>query len=595
MPQSILGASAVIMRTYAEHRHGGACYHDRVRSVWVLAVAVALLATTGVERPGGVRLASGEPYIVDIRAHTQLSLTSIKTLDPTSVEVVGYLRDKLTGQGIANQEVTLGLGTERKLVMTGPDGGFTIVMPAAPGTVQVSLDFHGDDRLEKADPLSVTTDPMRSPVALELVKTIDDPAGARLRITTTSEGKDILLPVALDIASVTGATWKKLRNVNSGEEFVLSRREAGGAGTYRLRAQYAGDDAHQSALAVVTIEMASSSQTTMSVSSTKLAFEDDLVVTGTVTDDDKQPLKSAVTLMSGDRRLAQGTTNASGAYRFEIEAELIGHGQFGIQVQAEPGVSFLKGSRSNPEVIRIAPPQPVPVAYTIAAFAATALAAGGFFAARSKPWRRLRRPQSPAEVPSERGELEVPHGGLVTAKPGVVATLRRPSDDGFAGVVRETVRGRPVEDAVVVLTLGDRERTTRTSADGSFAIEKLEAGEWRAEASSTGHITERFTVSIPHRGELRGVRVDLVPVRERVFQLYRRAAEPVLPEARLWGIWSPRQIVDHVRSKRQSPALAELTDFVEEIYFSGRLAEETVLPQAEGRVTRALDERAGVR
>jgi hypothetical protein len=88
------------------------------------------------------------------------------------------------------------------------------------------------------------------------------------------------------------------------------------------------------------------------------------------------------------------------------------------------------------------------------------------------------------------------------------------------------------------------------------------------------------------------VRVDLVPVRERVFQLYRRAAEPVLPESRLWGIWSPRQIVDHVRSKRPSPALADLTDFVEEIYFSPRLAAEEVLPQAGERVDRAIQERA---
>ena len=99
-------------------------------------------------------------------------------------------------------------------------------------------------------------------------------------------------------------------------------------------------------------------------------------------------------------------------------------------------------------------------------------------------------------------------------------------------------------------------------------------------------------MSIPHRGELRGVRVDLVPVRERVFQLYRRAAEPVLPEPRLWGVWSPRQIVDHVRSKRPSPALAELTDFVEEIYFSPRTAAESVLAQASERVDRAINERA---
>jgi hypothetical protein len=80
-------------------------------------------------------------------------------------------------------------------------------------------------------------------------------------------------------------------------------------------------------------------------------------------------------------------------------------------------------------------------------------------------------------------------------------------------------------------------------------------------------------------------------VRERVFQLYRRAAEPVLPEPRLWGIWSPRQIVDHVRSKRPSPELAKLTDFVEEVYFSSRLADEAMVPDASERVDRAIRER----
>src|SRR5262249_59158456 len=105
-------------------------------------------------------------------------------------------------------------------------------------------------------------------------------------------------------------------------------------------------------------------------------------------------------------------------------------------------------------------------------------------------------------------------------------------------------------------------------------------------------LTELFSVAIPHRGGLRGVRVDLVPVREKVFQLYRKAAEPILPEPRLWGIWSPRQIVDHVRTKRPSPALADLTDFVEEIYFSPRLTSEGVLPQASECVDRAIHERA---
>src|SRR5262249_16651734 len=184
-------------------------------------------------------------------------------------------------------------------------------------------------------------------------------------------------------------------------------------------------------------------------------------------------------------------------------------------------------------------------------------------------------------------------GGLVIAKPGVMSTLRRPNDDGISGAVRDTVRGRPIADATVRIIYSEaNSRSIETASDGTFVIEKLMSGEHQLEAPAAGHVTERFTVTIPHRGELRGVRIDLVPVRERVFQLYRRAAEPVLPEARLWGIWSPRQIVDHVRTKRPSPALAELTDFVEEVYFSNRQHAETVLPHASERVDRAIRERA---
>jgi hypothetical protein len=212
--------------------------------------------------------------------------------------------------------------------------------------------------------------------------------------------------------------------------------------------------------------------------------------------------------------------------------------------------------------------------------------------ARAKPWHRLRRPAPPAELPVNTPPDEQVEGGLVVARPGLVSTLRRPSDDGFSGVVRDTVRGRPVADAVVRLRLHGTDREVRTGPDGNFTFDLLAPGDWLADVVAPGHVTERFVVSIPHRGELRGVRVDLVPVRERVFQLYRRAAEPSLPEPRLWGVWSPRQIVDHVRSRRPTPALAELTDFVEEVYFSSRLAGEDLLPSTNERVDRAIREHA---
>jgi len=562
----------------------GTCYHAWVR--WVVFICLVM----GVAEAGPT---------VEIRAQTQLSLSGVKKMDDGRVMVTGKLQDKLTGTEIPGESVTVTIGGVSATGTTEGDGSFRIPVPSdGEGQQEVTLTFGGAQRLEKATPLTVKTDPAKMQIELNIVKLGDDLAGARLRVE--AKGDDTMmvpgLPLQLEIGAVDQDKLRPRGTVGSGEEFVLTRKDAGGPGAYRLRAIFPGDDTKQGAIATQTLELDSNTTTTMKVSTTSLAFEDDLVVTGKVLDDDEKPVShAAVTLVSGDRRLAQGATTEQGTYRFEVEGEIIGQGQFGIQVQADPGKPFIRSSRSNPEIVRIAAPQPVPVSWTVAAFLATAIAAGGFFAARNKPWRRLRRPAPPAEVPSEEGEIEQQAGGLVIAKPGVVATLRRPHDDGFSGVVRDTVRGRPVEGAVVIVVLGDVERSIRTLADGSFAIDKLQIGEWRAEVAAPGYVTERFAVTIPHRGELRGVRVDLVPVRERVFQLYRRAAEPVLPESRLWGIWSPRQIVDHVRSKRPSPALADLTDFVEEIYFSPRLAGETVLPQASERVDRAIHERAARR
>ncbi|HEX5061096.1 MAG TPA: carboxypeptidase regulatory-like domain-containing protein [Kofleriaceae bacterium] len=542
-----------------------------------------------------VQLAEAGPT-VEIRAQTQLSLGKVKKRDGGMVEVTGHLNDKLTGTGIAGASVSVSIGNFSNTGTTGEDGSFAIELPGDDGPQEVRLEYQGGRSLEKAVPLTVTTDPAKQQLELEIAMIGPDPAGAKLKINAKGDDGGAFVPVKLEIGTVDSQKLRSLRTVDSGTEFVLARKDVGGAGQYRLRATFVGDDMRAGAIATSTVMLDSNTTTSMNLSTTKLAFEDELVITGKVLDDDGAPVEhAAVTLVSGDRRLAQAATTDRGTYRFEVEGEIIGQGQFGIQVQSDPGKPFIRSSRSNPELVRVAAPAPVPVSYTIAAFLATAIAAGGFFAARNKPWRRLRRPAPPAEVPSQEGEIEQLQGGLVVAKPGVVATLRRPHDDGFSGVVRDTVRGRPVVDAVVILVLGEQERSIRTQADGSFTIDKLPVGEWRAEVAAPGYVTERFAVTIPHRGELRGVRIDLVPVRERVFQLYRRAAEPVLPETRLWGIWSPRQIVDHVRSKRPSPALADLTDFVEEIYFSPRLAAETVLSQASEQVDRAIHERAARR
>jgi hypothetical protein len=528
---------------------------------------------------------------VEIKAKTQLQFSRARLTASGEVEVTGQLLDQLTGDGISDQRVTVTFGGATASATTGNDGTFTAMLPAAGGPADITLSFPGADRLDASNLPAVTVDPAKSQVQLRIGKVRDEPGGARLRITATVEDTQAALPVKVELAPSGTTRYTALPDVMSGDDFVVTRKQAGGPGLHHVRASFPGDDAHQPAKIDGTLELTSKTKTTLTLSTTSLAYEDDLVARGKVTDEDGQGVpKAAVALVSGDRRLAQAVTGEDGSYKFSVEGQIFGEGRRGVQVQADPGTSYVQPSVSAPLTVLVAPPQPVPVSYTVAAFVATALAAGGFFAARTKPWRRLRRRVPPAEQASS-DAVEQMKGGLVVARPGIVSTLRRAADTGFSGVVRDTVRGRPVPQAIVRLVFGGSEREVRTTIDGSFAIDDLALGDWSAEVAAAGHVTEKFTVSIPHRGELRGVRVDLVPVRERVFQIYRRAAEPLLPESRLWGIWSPRQIVDHVRGKRPSPALADLTNFVEEIYFSPRLAEEGVLQTASERVDEAVRER----
>ena len=589
-----------------------ACYDEGVRWTALIVPCMVPCAVLGVL----AATAAADPHRVEIRAQTRLALDRVRLIGDDQAEIRGQLLDSLTGDGVAGQVVTIQVGQDGATVpaTTGPDGRFRVTAPVAPGPQAIDLTYRGSALIEGSQ-LRETTDPSRAQVALT-IDVEEAPGGLQVTVRATADDRPVELPIALSVGPTDG-TLALLPAATSATPYLLTRKAAGGPGPRRLRAEFVGDGTRQAATAERTVELTVATTTTIQLSAPRIAYEDDLVVSGKVVErsetgggdpdgsaggaggkaprgiaEDGPPVaRAAVTLTSGERRLAQGATGEDGSYRFRVEGQILGQGQWGLQVQADPGKPSIRPSRSPPQIVRVSAPQPVPVSYTIAAFLATACAAGGFFAARARPWHRLRRPAPPAEMPVH-GALDEPlDGGLVVARPGLVSTLRRASDDGFSGAVRDAVRGRPVADAAVRLRLGDLHRAVTTGADGSFALEGLALGEWSAQVEAPGHVTETFVVSIPHRGELRGVRVDLVPVRERVFQLYRRAAEPLLPEPRLWGVWSPRQIVDHVRGKHPTPALAELTDFVEEVYFSPRVAEETVLPVASERVDRAIRER----
>lgn len=550
-----------------------------------LGLAVAAAWTAGPAPP-----AVAAP-VVSIRARTDVQLRAVRRRDDGLVTVTGAVIDRATSQGVGGLEVGVVVAGRRHAAVTAQDGSFVVVVAPPEGAdgrlLDVELAFDGDERFDPATLAERQVDPTRAPVDLTLELTTTE-TGVSITADARADGVAAELPVTLRFTPA-GADAPHLEvPARSGRAVAVRRSDLFGPGPRRVRARFDGDPARGPASAELTFDLTSGTVIDLALAADEVAYEGAIRARGQVVDDDGLPVaRATVALVAGDRRLGATTTGSDGRWRLDVSAELLGNGRHSLQAAVEASARWHRSSRSGVAFVTVGERRPAPVGITLAATAATALLALGFILGRRRPWRRAAPPPPPGPT-----EVEVT-GGLEPARPSLVSTLRRASDHGFAGTVRDAVRGRPLPAAELLLTLDAEVRHAIADAAGRFAVEALPAGEWRVRVASPGHVTEHLTLTIPHRGELRGARVDLVPVRERIFTLYRRAALPALPSPELWGIWSPRQIVEHVRGGAPPVRLAELTAFVEEAYFSARVPDEALLPAAEAKVAAALAERAG--
>jgi hypothetical protein len=555
------------------------------RLVLILVCALAVAPSLRVEP------AEAAP-VISIRARTDAQLRTVRRRDDGFIAVTGALVDRASTQGIGGLDVAVTVSGVRHDAITSQDGSFDVLAAPADGAVDVEIRFAGDDRFDPAELIERGIDPSRAPVDMS-IEVSTTPLGALVTVETRADGQRVELPVALRFSAADAPEPHVDLTARSGNPVMVKRADILGPGPKRVRARFAGDGGHGPASAEATFELTTGTQVDIALGGDTVAFEGTIRARGTVTDDDGKPVaRAAVALVarlpSGEeRRLGAATTGPDGKYRIDAAADLLGTGKHSLQAVVEASERWRRSNRSNPAFITVGTRRPAPVGITIAAFAATALVALGFVVGRRRPWRKAEPPPAPSPAIAE------VKGGLEQARASIVSTLRRAHDHGFAGLVRDAVRNRPIAAAEILLTLGAEVRRSESTDDGRFAIEELTPGEWSVRVASPGHVSEHFTLSIPHRGELRGARIDLVPVREKIFMLYRRAALPILPSPDLWGIWSPRQIVDHVRARTPPVRMAELTSFVEEAYFSARTPDETMLPTAEAKVAAALAERAG--
>ncbi|HEU5055821.1 MAG TPA: carboxypeptidase regulatory-like domain-containing protein [Kofleriaceae bacterium] len=565
--------------------------------------------------------AAGTPPVVAIRARTAVTLDPVQRQEG-GVRVSGLVHERGSLEPVPYAPVTIGFDDQVQSAVAEMDGRFTLFFPTSGGRHRLQVSFRGDERFDPAETAIPDFDVSKRPIRVEVrgPETHSRQEGPLpLSIFAQNETDPVAVQVDVHYGPADADQLEKVSTVftdaRGSAEVSIAAARLGPPGAKRVEVRFAGDDAFDRAAGQTTLLLRSATALTFEPDSRTIGFEGRLRGRGVLKDDLGQGIAGQLVSLSVDgapaatpegggdtpaatekRTVDDAMTAADGSFVLEARASELGPGSFRVQAVFDSTAPHLDDRRSTPVQVVVAERRPVPVAWSLAAFAFTAGALVAFVALRRRPWTRWvdkLRGETAASAAQPGAQGAPPHTGLALARPGLAATLRRPHDFGFSGLVADAIDGKPIAGArVEVAEPGAEARVASTDEEGRFSLEDLPAGLLRAEVSCKGYVRESFALTIPHRGELRDARVDLLPVRERIFALYRGAAEPLLPRPELWGVWTPRQIVDHVRAARPAGALGALTDYVEEKYFSGRTPDEDEIPIAVERVRAAQVEAA---
>lgn len=528
---------------------------------------------------------------IEVRARPMVQITEVRQLASQRVRIAGQVLDRDTGGPLAATRITIHYGEADSVVTTDSAGGFATEMPQT-DVDEARFEVAAAPFVDRVEVKSVIA-PEKSALQLR-IQAVADHEGAVLTVVPLLDGTPasppLHLPVLLHIERVSPvpAAERSLATLTTESPTPVTRAAVGGAGTVRVRVSFSGDDIYQPASAEITLDFRVTPQPELKLAAANepVPFESTVRPQLVVTDGATPLAGLAVTLYAGTRRIDQRRTNAKGRASFAVEAQSLGMGQVGLWARVEAD-GVIESASSAPVVILVSPPQPLPLRTTLLAFAATATAALLFFALRrhvkwsARP-KRVRHTDSADRLTAT----------TTLGKPSLRQRLSAAAQRDFGGTIRDRIRQRPVPDATIHLDAPGGGIALAGNPLGEFATTDLPERAYAVTITAPGYMPYSMRMAVPHRGEFSQVTLELLPVREHAFALYRKIAEPLLPAQQRWGTWSPRQIVQFVRAKQPAPQLAALTDLVEKIYFSQHATAVEHLSDLERLAASALAERA---
>jgi len=527
--------------------------------------------------------------VIHVRARLRIDLDAVERV-PGGVLVHGSLRDDASDEPVAGRVVAVSLEGPsfwHYAEPTGPDGSFRWRVPLPLGTYRLHIGAGGGEDYVAPTAIDRTLDVgLRTPtVTLQLPARVAAHAAAMHVVVEAHETDGMGPPRAYEgrVRLRVGGEPRGDVPVEDGHaDFDLPGPFGRAGNRIEVTAEIPEDEERNGALVSKSVLLTTTSQLALGATPARLSPVESLAVTGALRDDDGPIAGAEVVLgIENGADLATFTTDEHGVFDGEIRGRDLPGGAAFIEARYRPREEWRDGSVSPTVPIDVLPAPPAAVWPYVISPLVTLLAALVAFFARDRRWRRwfavARRVRRRGTVPASTTP------GLAESRRGILSSLRRP-DHGLSGVVVDAADDRPIPTATLVARPADSvPRAATVDEHGRFAFEELPAGELIVSVAAPGYVSEHFTRALPHRGELRGARVRLVPVRARIFDAWRRAAAPLSPAGRAVETMTPRELLAHVERKRLVPheRLAALTALVESAVWGARAPSAEDLTAAE--------------
>lgn len=527
---------------------------------------------------------------INVRSPSQVEISAKKTPEGTTVLVV--LQDNLNGN-LEGQAVTLQLTPVDGIGGSYEDDKFiyggVAEFPLEPLLASKRLRFTsykaravfpGNDLYEQAS-AEAQIDITKDTPTLEIEATSElalDETEAILIARLTLLGKPI--PGALISLSGIKAPKSEATDESGEATFTFSPRELPLEGPNTIIIRFPGGDLYNPIETRRTMSLVAPVTVTLS-GPRSVSADEDLELSGSLMTPRGALSKKGVAFFAQisqgeERPLGNTVTDSEGNFAVALAANIFKKDTT-VEVIARftPDAPWLRPGDSAPVSFRVLPPKPVPAAFYLVPLFICGAVAFGMFLLRVTRQKTIQKPI------------------IVKPRTGLILNHRQslgPEESSVSGAVKNAKTLEPLAGVLVLLQYEDKTTLeVTTDARGEFRFEDTPRGRPSLVVRAVGYVSEEVRIETPHRGKYRGVTLAILPVREKVLEIFREVAMEVLPEAKHWGTWTPREIRRYAREKKYhvKGPIGELVLLFESVYFAGVIGDETLIAKANELSTEA--------